>query len=191
MKRLAILLLALSASVANAATPTLRVHPPQMTDATNDRVYRFGEPGWSVGGFAHTIEWPGFLGSQQAVLVLEIADDIWSAASRTIPSPEYGKPYAMSAWVDAEFADPRQALRLSVYAPPFSFGGLLLPSDIGPGWQHVNLGVFVDTDPQPECTLSAGSFTTESDYFWGAWLVGQIEFREVELATPTGDFGSE
>lgn len=186
MKRLVILLLALLPFAAHAATPTLRMRPPQMPGASDDRIYRFDEPGWSGGGFAHTIEYPGFFGSP-VVLVLEIADDIWSAVVRTVPSPEYGKPYAMSAWVNADFADPRQTLRLKIYASTFWWHRTFLPSDVGPGWQRVEMGVFVDTDTQAECTLGAGTFTNESSYFSGSWLVGQIELREVEQGAPVGD----
>jgi hypothetical protein len=200
VKRLAILLLALSVSSAFAATPTLRAQPPRVANAT---VYTFGPyEGWWGGGFVDFVSSPQFFGAPLVVRLQSL--DGGSIIGHTLFTPSRGRAYAMSAWVNGDGAAEPQSLifYIDVVGHEYDTPGAaaaILPSDIAPGWQRVDLGTFINTDfatwydPDPtRFVFGAGTHEiVDGSVCCGSWFIGQIEFREVELTPPTGDFGSE
>lgn len=189
MKRLAILLLVLSPFAANAATPTLRIQMPRVVNA---KVYNFadGAPGWSLGGFTHLLPHTGFLGATE-VLSLEIADDVGSIATHGLFTPAYGRSYSVSAWINGDGATEPQPLFFFIQGLAFyASSDPILPSQVAPGWQRINLGVFVGTLDPDTYIIGAGTQAIVGPVETGRWLIGQIEFREIEFATEPSEFGS-
>jgi hypothetical protein len=104
-------------------------------------------------------------------------------------SLERGKLYAMSAWVNGDNAGADMSLIISISNEFFAVQHGITRSQIATGWQRVDLGLVTKPDIYPDDTaLYLGAETRSSVRpSTGRWLIGQIEFSDVEPPRDAGD----
>lgn len=179
MKRLAILLL-LFASIASAATPTLRkaqqAPRPRVADGAT---YYFTEPGWELGSHAEISGTYGYVSSPVALVLSHDGLDGSYGRRRLFPA-KIGVPYAMSVLVNGDRSGDNSPLLVFVYTDEAS--PLLVWQSIPAtmdGWVRVDLGTFVNPRFDPE-SLHVGAMVFPASLNFNRWVIGQIEFREIE-----------
>jgi hypothetical protein len=119
--------------------------------------------------------------SPPVALSLECAGYPCGGAYRRI-SLERGKLYALSAWVNGDWASTDMIISISVANEFFGVQHGTSRSQLASGWQHLGPWLFTKPDIYPDGTaLYLGAEARSHDGKGsGRWIVGQIEIDEVD-----------